>query len=773
MCCHSFSLPATGESNTACVDENILPISLTDAHWIEAFPFKAGDIPDIIAYGLGKASAIKLLSNPLNNGSHSDWKVNEIAILDFPVCVDYADLTGNGCNDVIIVDRYGPSMNDLWDADTENGGRIQWLRNPGDRDSRSAWEAHTIGNSTGMHRIRAGHFTTTEHIQVLAFPISPKSSDFTSPAPVLVFTPVYSCSDLTQGPTHWIKDIAFDSEFRLIHDAKLLPKTNENLDMILAAGREGLVLFWFDKPSQVWKYNVVSEGLPQSGNNPYWGSGSVDICRVGDDTIGYIATCEAFHGNIVSVYVKKPDAPRGVEALKNRTYWKRVVLTDFGSLNEQYTGTLHHVMAGPETLPGSFTVACIGVPIGTPENQGVYIYTAVDLTKGEFKRVKITDLSAGRVAVTDFSRSTSSQGRDIASISYYVLNDFTGLCPPNVRINTLPLASRSLQISASKHNKDILFRIPRPSAIPVDEYRSLSFWILAGKRITLVVLPPSGKYNFGEDDAAKVIFGEITYRLEESTVTRGIAPAAKSTASTLVPSTIEAGDIGAVFLHLEYLHDQFQGPYSKMSDVTSLNVLPNNENVSDDARMTLLPFLKVDTLDWASNGLWNDFEFYNVTGFNVCFNNYPWEHVVHIQAWTLGLGETARFHNHSELPFCEIHLCISNGDQAGGMRYFRDDYTQPIDQNEELTKSYVEANSDMLIVPNMHEHGPLWKIQQCSQARPVIRIDNPLAVEYPWHAWLASRFGDWSLPIIPPLPSSQQKYDVWMAFEFPSSAFQY
>ncbi|KAG6867365.1 hypothetical protein C0993_003837 [Termitomyces sp. T159_Od127] len=604
-----------------------------------------------------------------------------------------------------------------------------------------------------MHRIRAGHFTTSDQIQVLALPIIPKSSDLTSPAPVLVFTPVYG-SDTTQGPTSWNKDVAFDSDFRLIHDAKVLSNTNEDLDMVLVAGREGIVLLWFDKLSHTWKYNVVGEGLPQSGNNPYWGSGSVDVCRVGDDGIGYIATCEAFHGNVVSVYVKKSDAPTGVEALKDRNYWKRVVLGEFGALNDKYTGTLHHVMAvqiGPESTPQSFALACMGAPIGTLENQGVYIYTPVDLTTGEFKRTKITDQSAGRIAVANFSPSTG-QDLDIASISYYVPNYFTGLEPPNVRINTL--GSRSLEISALRLENEILLLIPPPSVIPADQHRSLPFWILAGKRITLVVLPPNGTLDLNENDAVKVIFGTITYSSNGSIVTRGIAPAAKTIESTLVPSTIQSGDSGAVFLRIEVLEGQSQGPYSTMSEVTSLNDLPDNEHVFPDARAASLPFVKVDTLDWGSNGLWNDFEFYNVTGFHVHFNDDS-------------------FQRHASIIIRIIRFAryTSASQTAVELRYFSDNSTQQLDQEAELTNTYVEANSTLLVVPNMNEHGPLWKVQPGSQAKPVIRPND--TAEYPWHAWLASKFGEWTLPIIPPLSSNEQKFDVWMAFEFPPSMFQF
>lgn len=62
----------------------------------------------------------------------------------------------------------------------------------------------------------------------------------------------------------------------------------------------------------------------------------------------------------------------------------------------------------------------------------------------------------------------------------------------------------------------------------------------------------------------------------------------------------------------------------------------------------------------------------------------------------------------------------------------------------------------------MYEHGPLWKIKQGTEATPLIRPND--TVDYPWHAWLASEFGDHKLPIQPPLKPSEQKYDVWMAY---------
>ncbi|KAK7055209.1 hypothetical protein R3P38DRAFT_2760456 [Favolaschia claudopus] len=777
MCCTGRALSAAPNANSD--DEHINEISiatpLPDGYWIAAFPFSTDTpTPDIIAYGLGfegKPASIRLFTNPINTGSRG-WMVNEITSLEFPVAMVYADLTGDGSNDVIICDRYGPSIYDLWDAETNDGGRIQWFQNPGSRSAPEPWKAHPIGNSTGMHRLEVGHFTTTEHIQVMGVPIISKSGDLTSPAPILIFTPVYG-SDRKQGPQKWIEEVAFASEFRLIHDVRLLPKTNGDLDSILVAGREGVAFLWYARSKKAWEYSIVGTGLPQSAENPFWGSGSVDVCRVGDEQIGYIAACEAFHGNTVAVYLRKPSAPKGVEALKDSSHWERREIQSFGELNAENTGTIHHVRAIHTTHASeaeTFGIACIGAP----RNQGVYLYTPEErdgkLT-GNFKETKITNESAARLAVANFSHP-SEQG--IASISYYVPNYHTGPDPPSVRINII--LPQNLNIVASRLNNEVLLRIPRPKAIPSGEIRSLSFWILAGRRISLVVVPPCGEYKLAEGDAVKVIYGSITYDIDGTQIIRGIAPSAKQTGETEVPSIIHAGNDGAVFLHLHPLNDQLQGPFQTMSEVSSLNILPNNPHVDPSARTLQLPFRKVDTLPWAQSGppfdlVWNDFEFYNVTGFHVHFNDDSFERIVHMQAWTLGLGETARFHNHSDLSFCEIHFCLSNGGGYGGMRYFSDDSTAPIDTDKELTKEYVEANSTLLLLADMHEHGPLWKIQSGNEAKPVLRPNG--TVDYPWHAWLAGQFGERQLPILPPLPANEQKYDVWMAFEFPPAAFQY
>lgn len=762
----------SNDDGTVHVSENVVATPLPDGYWLEAFPFSDdATLPDLIGYGLGlrgNPAAIKLFQNPRNTGS-SGWKVIDIQHMDFPVGMTYADLTGDGFNDIIICDRYGPTMNDLWDATTENGGRVQWLRNPGSGEPGPYWEARHIGNSTGMHRLQAGHFTSHDITQILALPIIAASGDLTSAAPVILYTPVYGeCPG--KGPESWVTAILFQSQFRLIHDVKLLKGMNEGLDMVLVAGREGTVLLWAERTTGQWQYNVIGTGLPQEGNNPYWGSGSVDIARVGDDDAGYIVTCEGFHGNIVSVYLKdNQTSPKGGESLKDSSLWRRVVIDNFGPVDPvHFTGTIHHVATIRDSKSDieSFAIACIGAPLEKPENQGIYVYTPVNLSRGSFKKAKVSQESAGRLAIAGF---TNPNHIDIASISYYVPGYHVGSDPSSIRINTLG-QDNSSTINVTKLGKEVLLRIPRPSLIPNGQLLSMPMVAIAGRRISLMVLPPLVTAALGPEGGVKVIYGSITF---PDGTTRGIAPIAKTATTTEFPfpdGTVTANQEGAVVLRVEPIPGESQGPYSKMSDITAQNIFPQTPAIPADVRVMTFPFVKVENLPWAGNDF-DHFEFYNMTGFYVYFNDDAMEEIVHIQAWTLGLGETARFHKHDTKSFCEIHYCLSNGAGTGGMRYFRDDDNEEVDKELELTKEYIESRSTLLVVPDMHEHGPLWKIQQGSIARPQL---NPNATaDYPWHAWLSSRVGDFLLPIVPPLPEEQQRYDLWLAFEFPTSLFQY
>ncbi|KAJ7588972.1 hypothetical protein C8J56DRAFT_1164578 [Mycena floridula] len=426
MCSNSHvRLAGAHKSCATDADESLVATPLPDGYWINSFPYStSAEFPDLIAYGLGSKNVLAPINrflNPKNDPEGAQgWKVTEIQRFEFPVAMVYADLTGDNFNDIIIIDQFGTGTADVYGMDlklwpgSEGGGRVQWLRNPGNITDPTNWEAKYIGHSTGMHRLQVGHFTTKEHFQVMGLPILAASSDLKSPAPVIIYSPSYG-KNKSEGPESWSEHIAFPSQFRLIHDTKLIPGAN-GLDMVLVAGLEGIVLL--------------------CTLNPYHGSGSVDVARVGDDSVGYIAASEGFHGNVVSVYVKNSHGVKGPESLKQNV-WRRIQVDSFGPLdNQTHTGTIHnvHTVKVGASESEAFGIACMGVPNNKPENQGVYVYSPTNLVLGRFNKTKITDKSAAQLAVAAFAETNRA---DVASISYSVPSYHTSLDPPGVRINRI------------------------------------------------------------------------------------------------------------------------------------------------------------------------------------------------------------------------------------------------------------------------------------------------------------------------------------------------
>lgn len=92
-----------------------------------------------------------------------------------------------------------------------------------------------------------------------------------------------------------------------------------------------------------------------------------------DDQAGYVASSEAFHGNVVAVYIKPASSPKNT---LSGIDWKRVVLDDFGSLNSEHTGSIHQVTCGDIDGDGidETLVATIGTDPPSWKQTGVWCY---------------------------------------------------------------------------------------------------------------------------------------------------------------------------------------------------------------------------------------------------------------------------------------------------------------------------------------------------------------------------------------------------------------
>ena len=382
---------------------------LRDGYWLEAPDLDNDSRPDLFGYGLRLGEVYWYQ----NNG---DWPRRLIADkIKMPVGADYADISGDGHPDVVLCyELYGP-IGTIHDPDPA-GGKIDWLENPGSPDKdESRWKRHYIGRMTGMHRLRVGHFTRTDRLEVVGLPIV-ASEDVHAVLPVVLFTR----PDDVLAAAEWPMTVIDDSHFRMIHGAEkkagLIP--GSDLDSLLLASDEGVSWLYYDERAGEWVRKLIGTGeLGQLERTGFRGSGDVNCGRMGDDPMAYVAAIEPFHGNTVAVYVKKPAAGRDAAGPAAEPAWTRVLLDVYGDPNDSGEGPGHQIVCADFDGDGEdeFLVALRG----PWPWQGVMYYKALDLENGVFTKWRVADESVARIAVADFD----GDGRlDFATIAYSVQN---------------------------------------------------------------------------------------------------------------------------------------------------------------------------------------------------------------------------------------------------------------------------------------------------------------------------------------------------------------
>lgn len=376
---------------------------LRDGYWIEAPDIDGDGRPDLFGYGLRLGEIYWYQNAP-------GWPRRLLADgFRMPVGADWADITGDGSPDPIVCyELYGP-IGTIVDPD-EQGGKIDWLEHPGTPDKdEGRWRRHYVGRATGMHRLRAGHFTRTDRVEIVGVPIVAKA-DVHAVLPVVMFTQ----PDNVREATEWPMTTIDDSHFRMIHGAEkkrgLIPGSDR--DSLLFASDEGVTWLWYDERGGEWRRTLIGEGeRTQFERTGFRGSGDVDAGRLGGDPMAYVAAVEPFHGNTVAVYTKETDGPA------DQVGWKRTLLDVYGDPNENGEGPGHQIVCADFDGDGDdeFLVALRG----PWPWQGVMYYKAIDARNGVWAKWRVADESVARIAVADFN----GDGRlDFATIAYSVQN---------------------------------------------------------------------------------------------------------------------------------------------------------------------------------------------------------------------------------------------------------------------------------------------------------------------------------------------------------------
>ncbi|WP_202970723.1 FG-GAP repeat domain-containing protein [Saccharothrix sp. ALI-22-I] len=375
----------------------IVADQLRDGYWLEAPDIDGDGRPDLFGYGLRLGEIYWYQNAP-------SWPKRLMADgFRMPVGADWADITGDGTPDAIVCyELYGP-IGTIVDPD-EAGGKIDWIEHPGAADKHDdRWRRHYVGRATGMHRLRAGHFTRTDRLEIVGVPIVAKA-DVHAVLPVVLFTE----PDDVRNATEWPMTVIDDSHFRMIHGAEkkkgLIPDSDR--DSLLFASDEGVTWLRYDDEAGEWRSTLIGEGeRTQFARTGFRGSGDLDAGRLGDDPMAYVAAIEPFHGNTVAVYTKDDSG------------WNRTLLDVFGDPNENGEGPGHQVVCADFDGDGDdeFLVALRG----PWPWQGVMYYKAIDAANGVWAKWRVADDSVARIATGDFNGDGTL---DFATIAYSVQN---------------------------------------------------------------------------------------------------------------------------------------------------------------------------------------------------------------------------------------------------------------------------------------------------------------------------------------------------------------
>lgn len=544
------------------------------------------------------------------------------------------------------------------------------------------------------------------------------------------------------------------------------------LDSMLVSSREGVTWLYYE--DQKWKREVITTGEPKKphqspdsespGSGDHWGSGGADAGSFGGDPFAYIATIDPFHGTAACVYTK---TGRGMKNQK----WKRHVLDYYGTPTQQLKngdGPGHFVVCGDFDDDGNdeFLVSLFGsvdrnssgevLPAGSGPNpnKGIIYYKPLDLENGVFSKWRITEDSAARIALGDFSGRGLT---DLVSIKYNVTRYYEEPNPvvrlyKNAFSKGKSLKTEPAIITTVWDEEGMVYLRDPANDVSLTIPASTTLLEIGNYSISSEIYPKGHRISFPAGHGVKVLYGAIEFYCQEaageaqpseaSVETWSPFSVAPFTASSTIPShksAFASKVTGAIILRLV--------PISTPSTFPTADEVPVKtelDTASLGVHLDPLEFKQVDKLWWGNgNPFFKNVDFHNLTGIHFRFLRSK-KPIAHMQFWTPGTGVNCGVHNHSSDMFAEIHISLSAGTNTGGMSRLKKEFekTPPEELNNLGEKAF-----DHLELKPLEEHGGMW--ERDPYGNPVRGENN--VVKYPWHKWQAGKGPD---------------VDLWLALEF-------
>lgn len=197
------------------------------------------------------------------------------------------DIDGDGDADLVVASDF-----DL--GNSQQGGTLQWLENPGDPVAQQEWDSHPVAAIPTSHRVRWIDLEGDGKKELINLPIIGVGATPPDYAVGVELRAYRVPSDLS-GP--WASEL-LDDTLCMAHGLLVAPWDAGALPEVFTASFDGVHRFR-------WKEGAATKvqiGLGHPDARPAQGSSEVGIGRLRNGASHFAATIEPWHGNEVVVY---------------------------------------------------------------------------------------------------------------------------------------------------------------------------------------------------------------------------------------------------------------------------------------------------------------------------------------------------------------------------------------------------------------------------------------------------------------------------------------